>query len=248
MKRIVLLCVLGVFGFACRSAMGGTVNVGLGAATGPNGISFTGFGGAGDLNVDIGACPFVATSVTCTPGNADTGDIKVDGSPIGTYSLSADSSLVATFSSQVPLGGVNTWLVTATSGTDSDPYTLSAFGGVGTVTGAVDWTKVVENTSGVFMDGTATYSGSGVFSKLGSGSASIAVELAGPLSCNFATSSTNPCTLATIADVGGDPPAAFSPVGSGTFGSSTTPEPGSFILLGSGLLGLGGMLRRRRSA
>ena len=37
----------------------------------------------------------------------------------------------------------------------------------------------------------------------------------------------------------------FDPLVSGSIGSSVTPEPGTFLLLGSGLLGFAGMVRRR---
>jgi hypothetical protein len=119
---------------------------------------------------------------------------------------------------------------------------LTATGGIGAITGAIDWTQVVENTSGDFMIGTATFSGSGAFSGIGSGSIGINVKL-GALTCNVSGT----CNLGAISDVGGDPPAAFSSVGSGTFGpppTSSTPEPGTLMLLASGLPALGFVRRR----
>lgn len=239
LKTAVLLCVASVIGLACHPAFAGTVNVHLGPSTSPNGIIFTSSGGTGGLDIDIGGCPF-STSVTCTAGNAVTGGITISGIS-GTYSLSADGSLVAAFASESG-SGVDTWNVTGLSGTDSDSYTLSDPGLGLTVSGAVDWTQILENTSGVSLLGTASYTFSGLLS--GSGSTGVRVLLA-PLSCNSQVS--GPCTLANISGEPGDPPAAFSSVGSGTFGTSPSgaaPEPGTLLLLASGLPALG-FIRRR---
>jgi PEP-CTERM motif len=48
---------------------------------------------------------------------------------------------------------------------------------------------------------------------------------------------------ASSGGVGSDPAESFDI--NGTSGGGTTPEPGSFILLGSGILGLAGVLRRK---
>lgn len=238
MKAIVLLCGLFVVALACRSALAGTVNVALGPSTSPNGIVFSSNGTTGQLDIDVGGCPFTGT---CTAGNPVTGGITVSGIS-GTYSLAADSSLFASYVSTSP-SGVDTWNISGLSGTDSDAYTLYSPGLTLMVTGAVDWTQIVENSSGVSLLGSASYTFSGLFS--GSGTTGINVLLA-PLTCN--SSVTGPCTLANISGEPGDPPAAFSSVGSGTFGgpppTSSTPEPGTLLLLASGLPALG-FLRRK---
>lgn len=237
-KMGVLLCFFAGVVFASRSAMAGTVIVTLGPSTSGNGIIFSSNGTTGQLDIDVGGCSF--TSTTCTSGNPLTGAISVSGIK-GTYSLSADNSLYAYFAG-TSLSGVDTWDIGGLSGTDSDSYTLNDPGLGLTVTGAVDWTQILEN-GGVTLLGTATYTISGKLS--GSGSTGISVALA-PLTCNSEV--TGACTLANVSDEKGDPPAAFSSVGSGTFGttppSSTTPEPGTLLLFGSGLSALG-FIRRR---
>ncbi len=50
---------------------------------------------------------------------------------------------------------------------------------------------------------------------------------------------------ASMTSVGTIPSESFTVLGSQTTSTSTVPEPGSVLLLGSGLLGLGGLLRRK---
>lgn len=240
-RTAVFVCGFAIAALACRPALANTLTVNLGPSTSGNGIIFSSNGTTGQLDIAIGGCPFTGTS--CTAGNPLTGNISVSGFTAGTYSLAANSSLLAQFASTSP-SGVDTWNITGIAGTDSDSYTLLAPSLGLTVTGAVDWTQIVENGSGVSLLGSASYTFSGALS--GSGTQGIDVSLA-PLSCNSQV--TGPCTLANISGELGDPPAAFSSVGAGTFGgpppsTGVTPEPGTLLLLGSGLSGLG-FIRRR---
>ncbi len=235
-KILTTIAALAAFGLISLPALAGTLTVHLGESTSVYGIVFSGdTGTTGGLDVNIGACPLTGSaSESCSGTGAVSGDISI-GAATGTYSLSANDS-VAEFASESS-SGVDTWNIT---GPVSDSYTLSADGGKVTVTGAIDWTQIVENGSGVSLLGSASYTISGLLS--GSGTKDISVLLA-PLSCNDDV--VGACTLANISGEKGDPPAAFSSVGSGTIGGSTTPEPGTLLLLGSGLLGLAPLIRRK---
>lgn len=241
LKTVVFICGLALAaGVMCRPAMAqGITDVALGMSTSANGIVFTGGNSNGSLSVDIGGCPF-STSIACTPGGAVTGGLTVLGSGGFQYSLMADS-LTASFAGTAS-NGVDTWNLSG----NSDAYALGE-GPIVFVTGVIDWTQVVENTSGVSLVGTAEFNGA-AGTGIGSGVVDINVQLA-QLVCN--TQVSGACNLGNIADTGGDPPAAFSPVGSGAFNTpptGATPEPGTLLLLVSGLLGLVPLVRRQLRA
>jgi len=219
----------------------------LGTSTSANGVLFTGGNSNGSLSVSIGGCPVNGATCVIGPVTGNFSGSFQGFSGSGNYSL-ASESLTASFAGEAA-NGVDMW----SFATNADAFSANVSSGLlagGGVSGNIDWTGITETTSGVFVAGNVTFTGSGTLSALGSGSTIIDLQLA-PLSCNTAV--TGSCTLANIAGEPGDPPMGFASVGSGVFGqapptgsTNPTPEPGTLLLLGSGLTGIG-FLRRKFS-
>lgn len=220
-----------LFAYLPAAHAGGLSGFSLGTSNG--GVlfqpDFNGITGSLGVNFEDGC---VAGQTGCTFSNI-TGSVLFGGSPVGTYSLDSNSTpFLANFN------GSGSWLFSAG---DTSGYGLSTV--AGGVNGTITWLTLNESGGVDSLTGTATFTGTGGLSGLGSGSASITLNL-NPLSCANLSAGTS-CNLNGVAL---DPPApaGFATFG-GTFGGggSTTPEPGSFLLLGTGLIGLGGALRRR---
>lgn len=195
-------------------------------------------GVTGSLGVrfcDSAACANAGTGITGSIFESGTSTV------VGTYNVDFNSTpFVANF--EAP--GV--WLFGPGSTTG---YSVNA-GAAGGITGTVTWDTLMETNGVDSLQGTATFDSTGALAGLlGNGSAAFSLVL-NPLSCSNLAANT-PCTLSGVST---DPPApeGFGTFGAGTFGSTsgggpgpgTTPEPGTLLLLGSGLTGLG-FIRRR---
>lgn len=212
----------GLSGFSLGQSTGGVlVQKDFNGVTGSLGISFE------------DGC--TATLLTGCTFSDITGSVGLGGNPVASYTLDFNSTpFLANFN------GPGSWLFSAG---DTSGYNLVGLGGG--VNGTITWLTLNESLAGAdSITGSATFTGTGVFSGLGSGTAAITLNL-NALSCANLSSGT-PCTLTGVSL---DPPApaGFATFG-GTFGGGSTggqtPEPGTLLLLGSGLTGIG-FLRRR---
>ena len=209
---------------------GTSMNVGLGC---PSGIvsTFTGtctLSGSALFGTDLGSYSFTTTAAS---------SIKAFNSPAGTTVF--------------PIGtagqGTATTLFSYTS-TDLD-----------SLTGTVLWKDVANGSANPHLDGVLTIltrAGDAAFTNLFSGSSAVFdLILGGPLGVGL-TCSPAPTNGKTTANGGCNVEnlfnnnynvVAYQVVSSGQMtGSSTTPEPASMLLFGSGLLACGAFIRRRQ--
>lgn len=210
---------------ACAQA-DGISSLPLGRSTG--GILFTP-GGGGYLNFELGGCLSGATD--CTVGNVSG---VINGEPWA-YSLSQTSGF----------GDISASGQWQFFGTDTTFQLIDTDSSLSQVNGTISWTDAESsgaNPKGFDeLIGTVTYTSVGVFATLfGSGSATFTLDL-DPITCAPATS---PCNLSAIAS--SDPIDGYSAIGSSSSGGpSPTPEPGTLLLLASGLLGFAPFVRRK---
>ncbi len=224
--------------FACLPAANasGLSGFSLGQSTGGVLVQpdFNGVTGSLGVNFENGCTASLATG--CTFSDI-TGSVLYGGSPVASYTLDFNSTpFLASFNAP------GSWLFSAG---DTSGYSLAGLGGG--VNGTITWLTLNESLAGVdSMTGSATFAGTGAFSGLGSGTAAITLNL-NALSCANLSAG----TACSMTGVSLDPPnpAGFATFGA-TFGAPTgggtnpTPEPGTLLLLGSGLTGLG-FIRRK---
>lgn len=212
----------GLSGFSLGTSTGGVlVQKDFNGVTGSLGISFE------------DGCS-AALSGGCTFSDI-TGSVFFGGNPVASYTLNfTPTPFLANFN------GPGSWVFSAG---DTTGYGLATLGGG--VNGTITWLTLNESLAGVdSLTGTATFTGTGIYSGLGSGSSAITLDL-NALSCANLSVGTS-CTLNGVSL---DPPApaGFATFG-GTFGGGSTggqtPEPGTLLLLGSGLTGIG-FIRRK---
>lgn len=194
---------------------------------------FNGLTGSLGVNFENGCT--ASLSAGCTFSDI-TGSVLSGGNPVASYTLDFNSTPFL-----ASINGPGSWLFSAG---DTSGYSLAnLFGGVN---GTITWLTLDESLAGVdSMTGSATFTGTGLFAGLGSGTASITLNL-NTLSCANLSAG----TACSLTGVSLDPPnpAGFATFG-GTFGSGgstggQTPEPSTLLLLGSGLTGIG-FLRRK---
>ena len=239
MKRQIfpVLLVLAVI-LACLPAAhaSGLSGFSLGQSTGGVLVQpdFNGVTGSLAVNFENGCT--ASQSTGCTFSNI-TGSVIFGGNPVASYTLDFNStSFLANFN------GTGSWLFSAG---DTSGYSLATIGGG--VNGTITWLTLNESLAGVdSLTGNATFAGTGTLSGIGNGSASITLNL-NRLTCANLSAGTA-CSMTGVAL---DPPnpAGFAAFGA-TFGAPTgggtnpTPEPGTLLLLGSGLAGMG-FIRRK---
>ncbi len=185
-----------------------------------------------DVNVAVGSCTSTTFTGTCTlSGTAFF-------SSVGTFTITTTTSgstpMTASF---VGSGLFDVSMNGATS-------TFDYHDGTNTLDGSITWTTVANGSTQPHLNGIITglsVSGNSAFTSTFSGSAAFVTLITQNMSC---TMSVSPCTLENLL-------LNTSAQGSALTGSSNvipSPEPASMVLFGTGLLAIGGFVRRKRQA
>lgn len=185
------------------------------------------------MDIALGTCSSTTFTGTCTlSGNAafDPGDTA-------TYSLTTTTGSAMTVSKTATPGVFS--ITGATTG-----FSYSSTDG-DSLTGTITWTNVLDGSTTPILNGvlkiTAISSTAGDFTSLFGGVNSL-INVNLTLNTLGCSPTLSPCTLDNVlaASTG---QMASATLGHG--GMTPTPEPGSLLLVGSGLVGVGFFLRRR---
>ncbi len=206
---------------------GAQTQISLGPIQGNSNINFVGTG-ANTATMTFGICPTTGACSLTTQDQLIVGGLNVGGFSTSSPSLSTSST--ASFA-LATLNGAN-WTVAGPS------MTYNFNGAAGTLNGTVVWDQVNTNGSADLVGTLLVNSVSGTLATyFTAGDTSAAKFGAGyPSGGN---------SLEGIFGAGGTGRATASINEGGAFSPSPTPEPSTILLFGTGLLGLGGILRRR---
>jgi PEP-CTERM motif len=219
------LIVLAVFTivliFGSKNASAQT-EITIGPIAGTTDINFTGAGGAATMT--FGACGGGA----CTISNLDNFIVGLSnlGSGVGTFTTTSTASYGLT-----SVNGL-TWTV-ATG--PAMAFSFSPGGAAGSITGTVVWNQVISNGGATLLGTFTVTGGSGTLASTFNG---------GPYPIDFAAEYSSSSLSAIFNGTSTSAVASLSETGA-ISAPAPTPEPSSILLFGTGLLGLGGILRRR---
>jgi PEP-CTERM motif len=185
-------------------------------------INFNGAGGSATMT--FGACGVGA----CTISNLDIFIVgaSIQGSAVGTLSTTSTATYGLT-----SLNGL-TWTV-ATGPTMA--FSFSPGGAAGSITGTVVWNQVISNGGATLL---------GTFTVTGASGTLASTFNAGPYPIDFTAEYSSSSLSAIFNGTSTSAVASLSETGA-ISAPAPTPEPSSILLFGTGLLGLGGILRRR---
>jgi hypothetical protein len=225
---IVLAIIVVAFTFGSINANAQT-EITIGPISGNSDINFSGSGGVATMS--FGDCSTVGPCNLVTAGSLVSGASTLEVGT-GTFSTTATPITYALISSN----GLN-WTATG-----SVPLTYTFVSGTDSISGSVTFNQVISN-GGALLLGTFFVN---------------SVNAAGDLSAFFTAGNTYPIQFsAEYCQPSGTPcPASLDTIFNGTTATavaniseggfiSTTPEPNSMLLFGTGLLAVGGILRRR---
>lgn len=189
---------------------------------------------ASSMEIGIGSCSSTTFTGTCTlTGTAFFGAFS------STYTFTTTTGIGGAFTA-TNLGGTVFAINTPSGATSTFTYN----DGTNSLSGSIQWTTLSNGSSQPHLNGIMTgftVSGTAAFQNAFAGSAVFITLGTMPLNCS---PSISPCTVENLFNNTGS-----VGTGAGASGSmSGSPEPAAILLFGSGLVVVGGFLRRRKQA